>query len=40
MRVMHPYYYEQVIHNTEDLVVPIVHILKDIRPDSFCNELQ
>lgn len=40
MRVMNPYYYEPVIHYTEDLVGPIVRLLKEIRPDGFCNELQ
>lgn len=40
MRLMNPYYYEPLIHDTEDLVLPIVRLLKEIRPDSFCNELQ
>ena len=40
MRMMNPYYYEPIIHETEDLVVPIVRVLKDIRPDGFSNELQ
>lgn len=40
LRMLTPHYHEKIIHDTDDLVGPIVSLLKAIRPEHFCNELQ
>lgn len=40
LRLLTPFYQDRVLHDTDDLVTPIIKVLKAIRPEHFSNDLQ